>query len=640
MHRFLVACALLFLLPFSSRAAGPTFISEVAWAGSSASLADEWFEICGAPGTDLSGWSVEGAAASPIALPQGAAIPASGAYLIANYSSDDAKSTLDAAPDLVTTAISLSNSNLFIALRDAGGAIVDVAGASGSPPSAGTSGAVKASMERAGPSLDGGAAEAWISASASVGFDAGAPEFGTPGACPTAGPTEGGSASSTETVSDPEPEAAPVPSAPRDEPKSPVRISEIYPSPASGEREWIELVNPSAVGEFLDGWTIEDARGTKTALAGLLKPWARAVIEAPKGSLNNDGDLVVLKDGLGRTLDRVEYPKTAKGEAYMRIELQDTFAMTTTPTRGAANVLTGAEEAAPEPPVEMTAPVAVPESTPPPLSFRPSEASGGISPIRRDPSTVLGMTKIAAGDGAKESSPKPTSKKTAAKPKPAASRYKGSSYVATVVVPPGVYAKTRAYVQRDGAIEELRLSKALTTPWNVGDRIAFVAQVKTEGAVEFLLANPNSARVTGSASATFATAESWPESAGGYRFTAEVASIRGDALEVKLDGVEGDVLAPAGTVSALKPGDTVRVEGFVAPGPRPKVVLPYAHALLLYKSHLPDDPALPARTRGLPTALAVGLTAAAAAVGLIAYLRMQRLKRLALTQAPIEEEWE
>ncbi|HTK59818.1 MAG TPA: hypothetical protein VL283_01300, partial [Candidatus Baltobacteraceae bacterium] len=199
------------------------------------------------------------------------------------------------------------------------------------------------------------------------------------------------------------------------------------------------------------------------------------------------------------------------------------------------------------------------------------------------------------------------------------------------------YSKTRAFVQRDGTIEELRLSKGPASPWNVGDRIAFVAQAKTEGAVAFLLANPNSVRTVGSASATFATAESWPDEAGGYRFTAEIASIRGDALEVKLGGVEGDVLAPTGTVSALKPGDLVQVEGFIAPGPRPRVVLPYALALRLFKAHLQADAADPVRSSRLPTALAVGLTTAAGGVGLLAYLRMQRLRRLALTQAPVEE---
>jgi|GEM_PF-2063802 len=640
MHRFLAACALLFVLPFSARASGPTFISEVAWAGSSASLADEWLEVCGPPGTDLSGWSIEGAAASPIALPGGSAIPASGAYLIANYADDDARSALAVAPDVVTTAVSLSNSALFITLRDGSGGIADVAGASGAAPFAGTSGDAKASMERRDPALDGGTSAAWASAAASVGFDAGAAESGTPGACAAPATTTSATASE-EAAPAPEadepaaPETAPTPV----EPMSAVRVAEIYPSPNAGEHEWIELLNPSSVGEFLDGWTIEDRSGTKTPLGGLLLPWARAVVEAPKGSLNNDGDLVALRDRFGRAVERVEYPKTAKGDAFMRAEFQSTFVMTRTPTPGAANVFTSTAEevAAISTPTETTrsvpAPAPIPYSVPAVPVTTPAEA-GARAANRIDPSTPL----RSAQDDKRIAKPAP--KKTSAKPKAApASRYKGEAYAATVVVPPGVYSKTRAYIQRGEAIEELRLSKSPSTPWSVGDRVSFIAQTKSEGAVTFLLANPNSVRTIGSASATFAAADAWPEEAGGYSFTAEVASIRGDALEVRLGGVEGDVLAPSGTAAALKPGDMVRVEGFIAPGPRPRVVLPYAHALRLFKTRLPEDIA-PARTK-LPASLAVGLTAAAATAGLIAYLRMQRLKRLALTQAPIEEgAWE
>jgi outer membrane biosynthesis protein TonB len=639
MHRFLAACSLLFLLPFPSRAA---FISEVAWAGSSASLADEWIEICGAPGDDLSGWSIEGASASPIAIPSGTAIPASGAFVVANYASDDPRSTLAATPDLVTTTVALSNSALFIALRDAGGNVIDVAGAPGTAPYAGTSGETKASMARIGGSADGGLPEAWIGSVISSGFDVGASELGTPGACEAPAEEEAPeqpaeSATSTdETAEEDPPHQPPAPA----EPMSAVRVSEIYPSPLSGEKEWLELVNLSSVGEFLDGMTVEDAQGSKTPLAGLLLPWARLVIEAPKGSLNNDGDIVVLRDRFGRAADRVEYPKTAKGAAYMRIELQGAFAMTVTPTPGAPNALTegDAEADAPVAPTvaDPPAPVSPPASSPsaPPLPPGPERS---VMEESFRPETVP-TPSIAAG---KKEAPATKAKPTA-KPakKTAASRYKGSSYRATVVVPPGVYAKTRGYVLLDGTIRELRLSKGPSDAWNVGDAITFVAQEKSEGAVAFLLANPNSVRTVGSASATFATAETWPDVAGGYRFTAEVASVRGSAVEVTLGGVDGDVLAPTGSVSALKPGDTIRVEGFIAPGPRPQVMLPHAQALRLELPKLADAAAPASRAR-LPAPAAIALTALAAGAGIAAYLRMHRLKRAALTQTPIEEgAWE
>jgi hypothetical protein len=609
MHRFLAACSLLFLLPFTARASGP-YLSEVAWAGSSASLADEWLELCAAPGTELSGWSIEGAAASPIVLASGSVVGPSGAFLVANYAADDARSTLAVAPDLVTTAVSLSNSALAVTLRDAAGNAVDAAGDGGAPP-AGASGGAKTSMERAS------AGGAWTTAAASSGFDEGATESGTPGSCAigatdvpaeTAGPTASAT-SVDESVPAEEPPSPPEP------PKGAVRISELFPSPPSGEKEWVELVNPSNVGEFLDGWTIEDAAGTRTRLEGLLLPWSRTVIVAPRGSLNNDGDAVTLRDALGREIDRASYGKIDRGHAVMRVELGEEFRVTRMPTPGAPNVFVDASEEAP-------IPDAAPIPPEPPAATR----------VPAMPTTR--PTEPAAPTTAPSKAPAEKAPAKPAAPKAPAPKYKGAAYVATVAVPPGVYAKTRAYVLLDGRVEELRFSKAPGASWTTGDRIAFVAQEKSEDASAFLLANPNSVRLVGSASATFAAIDAWPGSAGGYRFTAEVASVRGSAIEASLGGVEGDVLGFAGMAAALKPGDLVRIEGYVSPGARPRVVLAHEGALTLEKAYAPSD--APTRDARLPPH-AAALTLAAAAVGVAAYLRAQRLKRLAIAQAPVAE---
>lgn len=644
MKQLLVASTLFLLVPFFAMAAPTVVISEVAWAGSALSTADEWFELCAAPGTDLSGWTIEGASSAPMTFAPGSVVGASGAFLVANYGAGDAKTTLAVSPDLVTTSVALSNAALFLTLRDAGGAVVDMAGAPGTAPFAGTSGAGKASMERLDAALDGGTPEAWASTAASLGFVDGANELGTPGSCVA----PSGSASSSPSMPEPEPSLAPVAEmpaletssaadAPTDTPSAAVRISEIYPSPLSGEKEWVELVNRGDVGEILDGWTIADAAGTATKLEGLMLPWARLLIIAPKGSLNNDGDAIVLKDARGRVVDSVAYGKIRKGEAVMRAEWLDTLVVTRTPTPGEANVMT--EEAAePEPASGTPVPAMPPEPTPSPLPLRPDEARGGIPPVPNDASTPLsaplGMTKDLSP--LPSSAPKTaTAKPEAASPAPkkAARAYKGDAYTATVLVPPGVYAKTRMFVLLGGELEELRLSKGMDA-WKTGDRLAFVAQRKTEGAVAFLLANPNSARVTGSASAVFATIDAWPSETGGVRFTAEVAAVKGGILEIALGGVEGDVLLPSGLAPALKPGDAVEIEGFVAPGARPRVVLPNRDALRLAQVHARPTDATRAAT--LPWPAAAGLTGAAGTIGLSAYLRQQRLKRAALTRAAIE----
>ncbi len=639
MKRFLAAFAFLCLVPFSARAAGPIYISEVAWAASSLSTADEWLEVCGPSGTDISGWKIDGAAANGLLLPDGSVIPASGAFLISNYSADDPKSTLAALPDFVTTSVALSNANLFLVLQDPSGAVIDIDGASGSAPLAGTSGGIKASMARVVPLLSGDTEEAWVNSSSSTGFDPDATELGTPGTCMMIENAHEDSATTTPPaalVIAPSLEEPPA-SNPPNEPMSAMRISETYPAPLSGENEWIELVNPSATGELLEGWTIEDGKGTVTKLSGLLLPWERMVIASPKGSLNNDGDLVILKDARGRIVDGVAYgawdtalyPRIGnvkKGFSLIRIELQDTFDVTETPTPGAANILTRTVEKA-----EETLP----------LSFRPerSEVEESMRP-KTDPSATLGMTKVEVRSV--QDDKKTLAVKTAPKPPTQAvakSKYKGSAYTAVIAVPPGVYSKTRFYIMTPEAVREVRLSKSSGTLFTPGQRISFVAQSKTENGDAFLLANPNSIRALDrSASTTFAAITAWPNTPGAYAFTAEVIALKTGGMEVRVNGAEGDVLLPS-AISALKPGDRVTIEGFVSPGVRPRVVLPgNAFVRLLASSPVELSPRDLPRTRLSWPTMAL-LTFVAVGAGFVVYVRGERLKRLALVAAPIEEDF-
>ncbi|MCI0479241.1 hypothetical protein L0Y59_01730 [Candidatus Uhrbacteria bacterium] len=162
--------------PVATRASSPLVIGEVAWAGSSLSLADEWMELWNLGDADISlaGFSIAGASSEPIVLPEDAVIPAHGTYLVANYADDDPRSALAVAPHLVTTVVSLSNAALHVVLVGPDGIDIDVAGDGGVPP-AGATGDVKASMIRDGT--------AWVTATTSVGFDAGSTDLGTPGIC-------------------------------------------------------------------------------------------------------------------------------------------------------------------------------------------------------------------------------------------------------------------------------------------------------------------------------------------------------------------------------------------------------------------------------------------------------------------------
>lgn len=186
-------------------------IGEVAWAGSSRSTADEWIELwnLGSEPADISGWAIEGAAgSSPLVLPSGSTIAPRGAFVIANYASDDAHGALAIPPSLVTTAVSLPNTSLKLVLKDANGSDIDRTPDGNAPP-AGSSKDPKRSMVR---TSDGG----WTDGAMSAGFDADVADLGTPGTCDlcaapeaSATPAPAPSGTSSSAPEAPMPEAPP-----------------------------------------------------------------------------------------------------------------------------------------------------------------------------------------------------------------------------------------------------------------------------------------------------------------------------------------------------------------------------------------------------------------------------------------------
>lgn len=173
-----------------SEIAGSTiFISEIAWAGSSQSAADEWLELTNntQETVDLSNWIIEGAATGggKITLPETSQISPNGGYLIANYSAENFNSILNSPPNYVTASLSLSNSGLSLTLKKSDGCLVDQAGDGGAPFFGGTSTTGTVSMIRFYSALDGTVQTSWIAAESSKGFDSGAPDLGTPGTIDT-----------------------------------------------------------------------------------------------------------------------------------------------------------------------------------------------------------------------------------------------------------------------------------------------------------------------------------------------------------------------------------------------------------------------------------------------------------------------
>jgi hypothetical protein len=134
--------------------------------------------------------------------------------------------------------------------------------------------------------------------------------------------------------------------------KGDVLINEFLSSPGEDEEEWVELINNCSRTVNLEGWTLEDGTGTKTTLSGTFDQYF--VIDAPKGKLNNTGDLIILKNSSGQIIDEVVYgawqertgPKApATGQSLARDTNTHEFVLCAKPTKGSANVIEPQEEA-------------------------------------------------------------------------------------------------------------------------------------------------------------------------------------------------------------------------------------------------------------------------------------------------------
>lgn len=125
----------------------------------------------------------------------------------------------------------------------------------------------------------------------------------------------------------------------------PVFINECVVDPDEGQTEWIELINKSDQSVSIDGWTVEDATGNKTPLeTQTLEAGAFVIINAPKGKLNNDADVVILRDQNGVVVDEIYYgdetqPAPKDGTSIARDENGE-LKLTTNPTQGGVNVIT------------------------------------------------------------------------------------------------------------------------------------------------------------------------------------------------------------------------------------------------------------------------------------------------------------
>lgn len=350
-------------------------VSEVAWAGSSVSTADEWLELWNDDDqvVDLTGWTLWNVAEETpsllFSIPDGQIAPG-GYFLIANNAADHefrgGRSVLMAEPDLIEPDLSLSNSHFALELRTSEGEAVDTVG-NGEAPFAGDR-ALHASMQRILDRVRRGDRErAWETSQEARGLDAEVVDLGTPttsgrpliGNDPCQVVWQPGQVEQPLPVqiTDPDP-TTPLTEVTVDgvalttpvlrrlplmgdqvvqlnvtdasglsrrreipcrhvEASSSIALSEIYAAPTAGSVEFVELMNTGAVPVDLLGWQLGDAHEVQafTVTESLvLAPGAHQAFLADQTKLRlNDGaETVVLTAPDGRQ-ERIELARSRKG---------------------------------------------------------------------------------------------------------------------------------------------------------------------------------------------------------------------------------------------------------------------------------------------------------------------------------------
>lgn len=88
---------------------------------------------------------------------------------------------------------------------------------------------------------------------------------------------------------------------------SDIVINELVVDPVDDEKEWIELYNNTNQEIDLTNWLLEDGTETRTNLSGKILGNGFVVVENLKFSLNNAGDIVILRSPSGSSIDQVTY---------------------------------------------------------------------------------------------------------------------------------------------------------------------------------------------------------------------------------------------------------------------------------------------------------------------------------------------
>lgn len=107
-----------------------------------------------------------------------------------------------------------------------------------------------------------------------------------------------------------------------------LQISEIYPSPDTGEEEWLELYNSDSKDiDLTNFWLQKPSTSTKTNLQGIISANSYKLISSDelKFALNNSGDEIMLFSKESVKLDSLKYKSTSKGFSVGKIFQESSY---------------------------------------------------------------------------------------------------------------------------------------------------------------------------------------------------------------------------------------------------------------------------------------------------------------------------
>jgi len=174
--------------------------------------------------------------------------------------------------------------------------------------------------------------------------------------------------------------------------RSDVLINELVSDPEEGDKEWIELYNPTRHEIELSGWTLEDGSRNSVMLSGTLgtQDLKRFFVrDLPAGFLRNSGDSISLRDARMLLIDEVVYgdwddgdilnnaPRATDPQSLARagdgtntFNNKSDFQATVTPTKGGSNRITQSPDTTP---IEKKISLIISELLPNPSSQNPKD---------------------------------------------------------------------------------------------------------------------------------------------------------------------------------------------------------------------------------------------------------------------------